>query len=96
MDVSGTYLLFWHVSVLKERHQEICMNQFKIVALYYVLKPDSPFVITYNFSFHCCIVMGDISYSNNCMNFFGGWGDVEDNSKCCKFSVTKHQMFYFI
>jgi len=38
------------------------MNQFKIVALHYVLKPDSLFVITtYNFNFHHCIVMGDIT-----------------------------------
>jgi len=73
MDVSGTSLLFWHVSGLKEHYQGIYMNQFKIVALHYVLKPDSLFVIiTYNFNFHHCIVMGDISYSNNFMNFSGG------------------------
>jgi len=73
MDVSCTCLLFWHVSGLKERRQGIYMNQFKIVALHYVLKPDSLFVIkiTYNFNFHRCIVMGAISYSIACI-FWGG------------------------
>jgi hypothetical protein len=75
MDVNGTCLLFWHVSVLKEHHQGIYMNQFKIVALPYVMKPDSPFIITtYNFSFHHCVVMGDIGYLNSGMNFCWGWG----------------------
>jgi hypothetical protein len=75
MDVNDTCLLFWNVTVLKEHHQGIYINQFKTVALHYILKPDSQFVITtYNFNFHHCIVMGKFSYSNSCMNFLGGGG----------------------